>query len=827
MNVSDICDICNAELAGDISDIIALDISNAINNNISIIPHFCFQGTRCKTLRKLLMSSNSITGFDDNALSNITELKMLDLNNNSLTINGTFVSPQVFTNLPNLEILLLQANTPEETRPGVTYLSNISPRSLPNLKELKLDGTELMTFGTNFRNYLHLERIDFTGEYARCNMIALNAETFENTPQIRYLNLASCNLSYVDGHTFDTLSNLNYLNISNNEALGFASLRNISYGLQSARKLNVLDYSKVHKQFGLSTELRSCDVWYLENTTIKELYLDNNRLTMIERNALLLFPTTLEVVSADRNMFTFGTYALQIGCLNNLKRVELKYQNTFADPNDYDGEVDIHENKRHNDDTCVVPESKGNRPYCHYFHSDHLNLGDLTLPLNLTTLNVRGWNLPLLPKSPGCTPDTEIIGRLQSIDASYNVLSNLHTPSFKLPRLTHLNISNNFASVIDTTIFYAFPELINLDASNNFLGKPLSEDINGAIFKPLQHLEILNLSSNLITSVPGLSRLNNLIEIHLAFNGITEVPQSLASLKNLTTLDFRQNKISTFPLNLLRQLDETAQSNSRNVSIDLSNNTIEISCENIAFLQWISMHPTYFRHVNTYIYRSNAGIEVVTLRELDKRIMSLNKNCKNYTAIIVISMIFIVGFIFSILAGIVYRYRWRLRYLYYLAKSRYRGYNLIPGEPIEYKYDAFVSYAEDDYLFVKDSVVAELEEIRGLKLCLHQRDFLPGNYIAENILQAIKNSRLIVIVLTDTFLNSKWCIYEYNMARMESIYSRNGENFIVCVMLKEINDKYLSPDLIETLDSETFLKYPQEENEKPYFWEMLNRALSV
>ena len=613
-----------------------------------------------------------------------------------------------------------------------------------------------------------------------------------------------------------------------NEALAFVSLRNISYGLQSARNLDVLDYSKVHKQFGLTTELRSCDVWYLENTTIKELYLDNNRLSLIERNALLLFPTSLEVISADRNMFSYGPYVVQIGCLNNLKRIEINHQNTFADPDTYDDEVDINENTRHKYETCVVPESKGNRPNCHYLHSNHINLWPdfiFSFPLNLTTLSFRGWNLPLFPTYTG-KPELPIKGRLESIDASQNVLSNLHTPWFKLPCLIHLNISNNFASVIDDNILSAVPELITLDASNNFLGQALSEDIGGLVFKPLQHLKVLNLSANLITSLSGLSVLKSLEMLNLAFNSITGVSESLETLKNLTKLDFVQNKISTLPLKLLRQLDKTAQRTSRNVSVDLSNNTLEISCENIEFLEWIVQHPNYFQRVDTYIYRSSDGIEVMKLRELEKKVMSLKKTCKNYTAVIVISIIFIVGFIVCLLGGLVYRYRWRLRYLYYLAKSRYRGYDIIPAEATEYKYDVFVSYAEEDYLFTKDEICVELEENHGLELCLHQRNFLPGNYIAENILQAIKNSRMIVIVLTDKFLNSKWCIYEYNMTRMESIYSRNGENFIVCVMLEEINNKFLSPDLIETLDNETFLKYPQDENEKPYFWEMLYRALS-
>ena len=828
MNVSDICTICDITTTVNVTHITALDLSNVAHVSLSVIPNFCFQGDRCKTLRKLSMSSNGITVLKDLAFSNITELHVLDLDNNTLIINGTFISPTIFTGLPNLEVLRLQANSAIQPPPNVTYLSNISPDSFPKLEELYLDGTEMMTFGSNFRNFLNLRKLYFAGKYTKCNIITLNDRTFENTPQVRYVNLAFCNLSYVDAHTFEMLPNLKYLNLSNNEGLGFVSLRNVSYGLQSARKLAVLDYSKVHKQFGLSTELRRCDVWYLQNTTIKELYLDNNRMALIERNALLLFPTSLEVISAEHNQFSYGTYVVQIGCLNNLKRVEINHQNFFADPHNYHLEVDIKEKTRRNNDTCAVPKSKGNRPNCRYLHSNHFDLLDFTWPAHLTTLNFRGSNFPLVsPESPNDKPSVSVTGRLASIDSSHNVISTFNTPYVKLPSLKHLNISNNFASGIDHNVFLAAPNLITLDASNNFLGQALSEDIDGLIFRPLQQLNALNLSANLITSLPAFSALNNLTTLNLAFNSITEVSSSLASLKSLMELDLRQNKISTLPLVLLQQLDKTAQRTSRNVSVDLSNNTLEISCENLVLLEWIVQHPTFFKRLDTYIYRSKAGIEVMKLKELEKRVNSLQKSCKNYTAVIIISTIVIVGFIFSILGSLVYRYRWRLRYLYYMAKARYRGYERIPDVPTEYRYDAFVSYAEEDYLFIKDEIVVELEENHGLELCLHQRNFLPGNYIAENILQAIKNSRMIVIVLTDQFLKSKWCIYEYNMARMESIYSRAGENFIVCIMYEDIDNKFLSPDLIETLDSETFLKYPQDEIEKPYFWEMLTRSLSI
>uniref|UniRef100_K1QC90 Toll-like receptor 13 n=1 Tax=Magallana gigas TaxID=29159 RepID=K1QC90_MAGGI len=67
----------------------------------------------------------------------------------------------------------------------------------------------------------------------------------------------------------------------------------------------------------------------------------------------------------------------------------------------------------------------------------------------------------------------------------------------------------------------------------------------------------------------------------------------------------------------------------------------------------------------------------------------------------------------------------------------------------------------------------ELEN-KGFKVRIHDRDFIPGVDIAENITIAIHNSRRIILIMTSDFLKSQWCMFELNMARMESLYSREG-----------------------------------------------------
>ena len=102
----------------------------------------------------------------------------------------------------------------------------------------------------------------------------------------------------------------------------------------------------------------------------------------------------------------------------------------------------------------------------------------------------------------------------------------------------------------------------------------------------------------------------------------------------------------------------------------------------------------------------------------------------------------------------------------------------------------------------------------GLSVSPHQKDFLPYSNIAENILRAITSSRKTVIVLSPAFLDSKWCMYEFNMARMEGIHEIARESIRI------------SGEMRECLESESYLAYPKEEEERPYFWEILTRALT-
>ena len=161
-----------------------------------------------------------------------------------------------------------------------------------------------------------------------------------------------------------------------------------------------------------------------------------------------------------------------------------------------------------------------------------------------------------------------------------------------------------------------------------------------------------------------------------------------------------------------------------------------------------------------------------------------------------------------------------------MSRKTFYGYHRLKNEDVveNYRYDAFISYADTNLRFVLDFVIPELEE-KGLSLCIHQRDFLPGNDISDNIINAIQSSRKTVTLISTEFLRSKWCMYEFNMARMESIYSRGDDGCLVVVLLEDLTLDRMSREMIEWLRQNSYIEFTTDPDGQRLFWNKLIAAI--
>ena len=96
-------------------------------------------------------------------------------------------------------------------------------------------------------------------------------------------------------------------------------------------------------------------------------------------------------------------------------------------------------------------------------------------------------------------------------------------------------------------------------------------------------------------------------------------------------------------------------------------------------------------------------------------------------------------------------------------------------------YDAFVCYCYEaqDVDFAEKNVPFQLEEKRGFQLCIHRRDFKAGWDIKWNIMNAIRNSNSAIIIMSQDYINSLWCVEEFEDCYMENMKDPAFKLFVI------------------------------------------------
>lgn len=135
-------------------------------------------------------------------------------------------------------------------------------------------------------------------------------------------------------------------------------------------------------------------------------------------------------------------------------------------------------------------------------------------------------------------------------------------------------------------------------------------------------------------------------------------------------------------------------------------------------------------------------------------------------------------------------------------------------------YDAFISFCHKDEEFVIEKLLPGLEtEPDCYKICIHFRDWNPGEWIPAQIAKSVEASRRIIIVLSKNFLDSLWSRLEFRAANMHAIEERRSR--VIVVLLEDISShKDLDPELKAYLATNTYLKWGDA-----WFWQKLRYAM--
>ncbi|XP_062606171.1 uncharacterized protein LOC134267982 [Saccostrea cucullata] len=329
-----------------------------------------------------------------------------------------------------------------------------------------------------------------------------------------------------------------------------------------------------------------------------------------------------------------------------------------------------------------------------------------------------------------------------------------------------------------------FPVLKLLNISHSFMNYISQKFKNWWIY--FEKLEYLDMSYNLIQDISFPVSNGGLWGQHIPY----------------LTFDFTFNNISQLTVRNFERLVRNEK-----IFVKIASNPFNCTCtdemkEVLKYIQntdWSSAkykRYAYFRDLRCETPENVRGWRLADLSPRDI-------NCK-FELMPVTVALSVLSLILIIFIVVILKYRREIRILFY---TRFNV--VLPCQPAEIyeekEFDAFVSYSNDDQEWVCN-IFDENKHDRlvQLKFCMHHKDFIPGKTIFENIVKCIENSRHTVIVLSENFLKSHFCLWEFQEAFQQSIVER--KRHLIIILLEDIPDKDLPNDLKRCMKTFTYIR---------------------
>nr|QNL15304.1 toll-like receptor 3 [Littorina littorea] len=700
---------------------------------------------------------------------------------------------------------------------------------LRTLRYLAMDGLTNKTLGHGFRQLTQLTHLDMSGKTGYCYLVTFDMLTLAAVTHLTHLNLSDCGIKTLTSDAFSFLLNLTSLDLSFNQALGFDLLGEAFRGLSHTKLINLtIDAIVPARSLGLiisTGQLR----FFRHLTHLERLQARFNRIEAFESGALCSgMPPNLKHVIVDGNLFELAAYLNDLACLESIEMLNMNgldgyWTPPLRPPDDDDSSDSPQRHKtlrgkavlRQNTKQVAHSSSATNAPAT-------CEGKQFSVPPKLETFSARDFGLVYKLKKV----KVNATNSLKKIDLSENHFPELIGPLCGFQHVEELHLVNSLIGYISHDFFSSFPALRVLNISANYLREVFWHDDKGQVLSGLKNLRVLDLSVNDLGHLPNktLLHLVNLQELYLSVNGIGSFFLDLSHMAKLQHLDLSKNQLRTIPKNTRDHLDRVAET--YNVTINMTFNPISCICQNIDFLEWVRESMVYFGSHSYYWCQQRDG-SLIAMENIFDRIKELEYTCTNFAGAFVGASACCVVVGTLLLGALAYRFRWKLRYLYYASRlGLKRSRQQQQERQQQFRYDAFVSFATEDQDFVMGELKSQLEDEQGLQLCIHTRDFMPGQYIASNIVDSVQQSRRTLVVVSRALLDSDWCHYELQMALMESVHT--GRDVLLFLLYQHVPAHELPRDMLANLQATSYIEFPEEEDDNRHlFWSRLGQALTA
>ncbi|NXP65996.1 TLR21 protein, partial [Chloropsis cyanopogon] len=436
------------------------------------------------------------------------------------------------------------------------------------------------------------------------------------------------------------------------------------------------------------------------------------------------------------------------------------------------------------------------------------------------------WNTEEIARSGQSFVETVTITKIMI--QNFHLFFDLEGMESQINQLKRLTIASSNVFMVPCSLARNFSSLLYLDFHDNLLvNKRLEETICKGSW-PL--LQTLNLSQNSLKSLEEtakyISRLPKLNNLDISQNNFGEIPDACEWPKLLKYLNLSNTQIPKVTTCIPRTLEV----------LDVSGNNLKEFG-----LQLPSLKELYLTRNQLKTLPGAAPIpNVVALSVRRNKLNSFSKEefegarvgavqlslMECHRSLVVSLICVLVFLVILLLVAVGYKYHmvWYLRmtWAWLQAKRKPRR-----APPKDVCYDAFVSYSENDSEWVEDTMVRELEQAcPPFRLCLHKRDFVPGKWIVDNIIDSIEKSRKTLFVLSEHFVQSEWCKYELDFSHFR-LFDENNDAAIL-VLLEPIQSQAIPKrfcKLRKIMNTKTYLEWPAGEAQQQVFWENLKGAL--